>query len=199
MIVGLTGGIGSGKTSASNQFMALGIPVIDSDVIAREVVLPGMPALSAISEHFGTTIIQDDGQLNRAALRQKIFQDNHEKQWLETLLHPLIRERTINQLTEASKGKPYIILSSPLLLETDQHTLCDAIVIVDLLEQQQVERATRRDKNSTEQIKRIISAQISREERLTRADYILDNSGSYEQLIEQVNSLDKLLRSKHLS
>ena len=199
MIVGLTGGIGSGKTSASNQFMALGIPVIDSDVIAREVVLPGMPALSAISEHFGTAIIQDDGQLNRAALRQKIFQDNHEKQWLESLLHPLIRERTINQLTEASKGKPYIILSSPLLLETDQHTLCDAIVIVDLLEQQQVERATRRDKNSTEQIKRIIAAQISREERLTRADYILDNSGSYEQLIEQVNSLDKLLRSIHLS
>lgn len=199
MIVGLTGGIGSGKTSASNQFMALGIPVIDSDVIAREVVLPGMPALSAISEHFGTAIIQDDGQLNRAALRQKIFQDNHEKQWLESLLHPLIRERTINQLTEASKGKPYIILSSPLLLETDQHTLCDVIVIVDLLEQQQVERATRRDKNSTEQIKRIIAAQISREERLTRADYILDNSGSYEQLIEQVNSLDKLLRSIHLS
>jgi dephospho-CoA kinase len=199
MIVGLTGGIGSGKTSASNQFMALGIPVIDSDVIAREVVLPGMPALSAISEHFGTAIIQDDGQLNRAALRQKIFQDNHEKQWLESLLHPLIRERTINQLREASTGKPYIILSSPLLLETDQHTLCDAIVIVDLLEQQQVERATRRDKNSTEQIKRIIAAQISREERLTRADYILDNSGSYEQLIEQVNSLDKLLRSKHLS
>ena len=199
MIVGLTGGIGSGKTSASNQFMALGIPVIDSDVIAREVVLPGMPALSAISEHFGTAIIQDDGQLNRAALRQKIFQDNHEKQWLESLLHPLIRERTINQLTEASKGKPYIILSSPLLLETDQHTLCDVIVIVDLLEQQQVERATRRDKNSTEQIKLIIAAQISREERLTRADYILDNSGSYEQLIEQVNSLDKLLRSKHLS
>jgi dephospho-CoA kinase len=199
MIVGLTGGIGSGKTSASNQFMALGIPVIDSDVIAREVVLPGMPALSAISEHFGTAITQDDGQLNRAALRQKIFQDNHEKQWLESLLHPLIRERTINQLTEESKGKPYIILSSPLLLETDQHTLCDAIVIVDLLEQQQVERATRRDKNSTEQIKRIIAAQISREERLTRADYILDNSGSYEQLIEQVNSLDTLLRSKHLS
>ncbi len=199
MIVGLTGGIGSGKTSASNQFMALGIPVIDSDVIAREVVLPGMPALSAISEHFGTAILQDDGQLNRAALRQKIFQDNHEKQWLESLLHPLIRERTINQLTEASKGKPYIILSSPLLLETDQHTLCDVIVIVDLLEQQQVERATRRDKNSTEQIKRIIAAQISREERLTRADYILDNSGSYEQLIEQVNSLDKLLRSIHLS
>lgn len=199
MIVGLTGGIGSGKTSASNQFMALGIPVIDSDVIAREVVLPGMPALSAISEHFGTAIIQDDGQLNRAALRQKIFQDNHEKQWLESLLHPLIRERTINQLTEASKGKPYIILSSPLLLETDQHTLCDVIVIVDLLEQQQVERATRRDKNSTEQIKRIIAAQISREERLTRADYILDNSGSYEQLIEQVNNLDKLMRSKHLS
>ena len=196
MIVGLTGGIGSGKTSASNQFMALGIPVIDSDVIAREVVLPGMPALSAISEHFGTAIIQDDGQLNRAALRQKIFQDNHEKQWLESLLHPLIRERTINQLTEASKGKPYIILSSPLLLETDQHTLCDVIVIVDLLEQQQVERATRRDKNSTEQIKRIIAAQISREERLANADYILDNSGSYEQLIEQVNSLDKLLRSK---
>ena len=199
MIVGLTGGIGSGKTSASNQFMALGIPVIDSDVIAREVVLPGQPALSAISEHFGTAIIQDDGQLNRAALRQKIFQDNHEKQWLESLLHPLIRERTINQLTEASKGKPYIILSSPLLLETDQHTLCDVIVIVDLLEQQQVERATRRDKNSTEQIKCIIAAQISREERLTRADYILDNSGSYDQLIEQVNSLDKLLRSKHLS
>lgn len=199
MIVGLTGGIGSGKTSASNQFMALGIPVIDSDVIAREVVLPGMPALSAISKHFGTAILQDDGQLNRAALRQKIFQDNHEKQWLESLLHPLIRERTINQLTEASKGKPYIILSSPLLLETDQHTLCDVIVIVDLLEQQQVERATRRDKNSTEQIKRIIAAQISREERLTRADYILDNSGSYEQLIEQVNSLDKLLRSIHLS
>ncbi|WP_075178772.1 dephospho-CoA kinase [Neptunomonas phycophila] len=199
MIVGLTGGIGSGKTSASNQFMALGIPVIDSDVIAREVVLPGMPALSAISEHFGTAILQDDGQLNRAALRQKIFQDNHEKQWLESLLHPLIRERTINQLTEASKGKPYIILSSPLLLETDQHTLCDVIVIVDLLEQQQVERATRRDKNSTEQIKRIIAAQISREERLTRADYILDNSGSYEQLIEQVNNLDTLLRSKHLS
>ena len=199
MIVGLTGGIGSGKTSASNQFMALGIPVIDSDVIAREVVLPGQPALSAISEHFGTAILQEDGQLNRAALRQKIFQDNHEKQWLESLLHPLIRERTINQLTEASKGKPYIILSSPLLLETDQHTLCDVIIIVDLLEQQQVERATRRDKNSTEQIKRIIAAQISREERLTRADYILDNSGSYEQLIEQVNSLDTLLRPKHLS
>jgi len=196
MIIGLTGGIGSGKTAASDQFIKLGVPVVDSDIIAREVVLPGTVALAAIASHFGNRVLLKDGTLDRAYLRQTIFQDSDEKQWLEDILHPLIRESTVNQLAESEKKHPYTILASPLLLETDQYTLCDAIVIVDISEELQIKRASLRDQNSTEQIKRIIATQTSRKERLAKADYVLDNSGSLEHLIKQVNTLDRRLRDR---
>lgn len=196
MIIGLTGGIGSGKTAASDQFIKLGVPVVDSDIIAREVVLPGTVALAAIASHFGNRVLLKDGTLDRAYLRQTIFQDSDEKQWLEDILHPLIRESTVNQLAESEKNHPYTILASPLLLETDQYTLCDAIVIVDISEELQIKRASLRDQNSTEQIKRIIATQTSRKERLAKADYVLDNSGSLEHLIKQVNTLDRRLRDR---
>lgn len=187
LIIGLTGGIGSGKSAASQQFEALGIKVVDADIVAREVVQPGTPALQEISRHFGSEILQEDGQLNRAALRKIIFSDASQRTWLEQLLHPIIRASIINQLNEASCY--YSILASPLLLETDQHELCDRIIVVDCSEEQQLERSCRRDANSAEQIKRIISTQMPRQERLAKADYIIDNSNTVETLNTQVEQL----------
>jgi len=196
LVVGVTGGIGSGKSEATRRFEALGITVVDADVAARIIVEPGGSALAAIADHFGSDIIAADGTLDRAALRQRIFADDAERHWLERLTHPLIGEEIRNQL-DASRSD-YSILSSPLLLETQQKNLVDCVVVVDVPEDVQLERATARDANSEDQIRRIMAAQMSREQRLEMADIVIDNSKPLAELDEIVSELHKefLLRAE---
>ena len=190
LIIGITGGIGSGKTAVSDRFMNLGITVVDADIVAREVVEPGTPGLSAIQQHFGDSILNTDGTLDRASLRNLVFSSPAERKWLEGLLHPIIRESIVSQLNSAQSA--YAILASPLLLETDQHQLCNEIVVVDVPEALQIERSCSRDNNSAEQIRKIIAAQMSRHERLDKASHIIDNSGPQTALDSQVDHLHAL-------
>ncbi|MDG1820088.1 MAG: dephospho-CoA kinase [Porticoccaceae bacterium] len=186
-IVGLTGGIGTGKSTVAEAFRQLGITTVDADRASRAVVEPGMPALKSIAEQFGSEIIQGDGSLDRAALRTIIFSDPTQKNWLESLLHPLIRQWIVEQLHRAAG--PYVILESPLLYETDQHQLVDTVLLVDLPVAQQIERASVRDNNQSEQIKRIIAAQMPREEKLSRADWVFDNTQPLETVAARVAAL----------
>lgn len=187
LIIGLTGGIGSGKSEVSRRFQSLGIVVVDADEVARLVVEPGQPALAAIAEHFGGDILSRDGRLNRALLRKIIFSDPEEKRWLEGLLHPLINQEIRRQL--ASADSPYAILSSPLLLETRQHELVDRILVIDASEALQVARASSRDGNTIEQIEAIMATQLNREMRISKADDIIHNHGDLPELDQQVNAL----------
>ncbi|GMU46702.1 MAG: hypothetical protein AMXMBFR26_14840 [Porticoccaceae bacterium] len=188
-IVGLTGGIGSGKSAVAARFRALGIRVVDADQAARAVVEPGTPALAAIAEHFGAGVIQADGTLDRAALRRLVFDDAAERRWLEQLLHPRIGEWLQARLAEAPG--PYAILESPLLFEGTQHRMVQRSLLVDVPEEIQVARAAARDGNSPEQIRAIMAAQLSREERRARADDCIDNSGPPEALDAQVAELHR--------
>lgn len=197
-VVGLTGGIGSGKSAVADCFLALGITVVNADTASRKVVEKGMPALNAIAGHFGEDILQADGTLNRAALRRRIFTDPSEKAWLESLLHPLIGQWIQEQL--ASAEGPYVILESPLLLETGQHKLADRVLVVDVPESVQLERAMARDDTTEEQIRAIMAAQLSREDRLAGADDIIDNSGPKEKLHDKVKVLhDAYLKMAQMS
>ena len=186
-IIGLTGGIGSGKSTVAAAFRQLGVDTVDADQASRAVVEPGMPALAAISDHFSADILQADGCLDRAALRSIIFSDPQQKAWLEALLHPLIRQWIIQQLQHSSG--PYVILESPLLFETDQHQLADTVVLVDLPEELQIQRACARDNNLADQIKRIITAQMPRQEKLLRADIVFDNAQPLETVAGRVADL----------
>lgn len=185
-IVGLTGGIGSGKTAVSDAFAALGVSVVDADIVAREVVEPGSPALERIVERFGPGILCD-GALDRARLRALVFAEPHHKQWLEELLHPLIGERTRQQLAEAPG--PYVILASPLLIEAGSQALCHRILVVDVPEAVQVQRTVARDTDDEAQVRRIIASQASREQRLAAADDVIDNSDPLHTLSEKVEAL----------
>lgn len=187
MIVGLTGGIGSGKSEVSRRFEALGINVIDADIIAREVVSIGKPALKEIAERFGQKILNSDQTLNRGKLRELIFDNQNEKTWLEKLLHPLIRADIISQFKQSNS--PYQILSSPLLLETNQHELVNRILVVDADESLQISRAMTRDTNNRDQIKKIMKSQLHRSERRARADDIIENHGDLNSLDVQVTTL----------
>ena len=187
MIVGLTGGIGSGKSAVSAQLKALGISVVDADQVARDVVLVGSPALSHIAKHFGSQILLPDGTLNRAALRQQIFVDKAQRQWLESLLHPLIGAAIGEQLAVASST--YAVLESPLLLETSQHKNIDFVVVVDASEMHQRQRACQRDGAKADQIDAIIDTQMPRQQRLDKADWVLDNQHDLSHLSEQVLQL----------
>lgn len=187
LIIGLTGGIGSGKSEVSRRFQSLGIVVVDADEVARLVVEPGQAALADIATHFGSHIVSVDGRLNRALLRKIIFSQPEEKRWLEALLHPLINQEIRQQLADATS--PYTMLSSPLLLETRQHELVDRILVIDASEALQVARAGSRDGNSSEQIKAIMATQLSREARNSLADDIIHNHGDLLELDEQVNTL----------
>ena len=186
-IIGLTGGIGSGKSTVAEAFRQHGINTVDADSASRAVVEPGMPALESIGQHFGANILQQDGCLDRAALRSIVFSDPQQKAWLESLLHPLIREWIIQQL-QTSSG-PYVVLESPLLFETDQHQLADTVVLVDIPEELQIERASARDSNLADQIKRIIDSQMPRQEKLSRADIVFDNSQPLETVASRVADL----------
>ena len=187
LIIGLTGGIGSGKSEASRRFAERGVAVVDADVVAREVVEPGAPALIQIAAHFGSDILDADGHLNRSKLRAIIFSNPAEKQWLESLLHPIINTEIRYQLAKATS--PYSILASPLLLETQQFQLVDRVLVIDTSEQLQLERATHRDKNNEAQIKAIMQTQLSRQERCARATDIINNHGSIDELDAQVEKL----------
>jgi dephospho-CoA kinase len=189
LIVGLTGGIGSGKSSVTDLFTALGVPVIDADLVAREVVAPGEPALTEIATRFGAEIVDSSGQLDRQRLRGLIFSDPTARDDLEQITHPRIRERMVQQLDAINA--PYAILSIPLLIESGHDYNLDRILVVDVSEQQQLERAVLRDETTAEQIEAAMAAQCSRQERLAVADDIIDNSGSPEQLQVQVQQLHR--------
>jgi dephospho-CoA kinase len=196
LVVGVTGGIGSGKSAVTARFEQLGIAVVDADVAARVIVEPGGTALAAIADHFGRDILMADGGLDRAALRLRVFSEADERLWLEQLTHPLIGQEIRRQLAAASS--PYCILSSPLLLETQQHELVDCVVVVDVPEEIQLQRAAMRDANSEEQIRRIMAAQMQREQRLELADIVIDNSRPLSELDEVTSELHKefLLRAE---
>jgi dephospho-CoA kinase len=172
-ILGLTGGIGSGKSAAAQHFVDLGVHLVDADQAARWVVEPGRPALTQIAEHFGEGVLQADGALDRAALRELIFKDPPQRVWLEGLLHPLIREEIRQYLARAES--PYSILVSPLLLETSQHQMVQRVLVIDVPEAVQIERTVLRDKTNEEQVRAILKVQASREERLRRADDVIVN------------------------
>ncbi|RMJ03958.1 Dephospho-CoA kinase [Marinobacter litoralis] len=188
-IVGLTGGIGSGKSTVVRLFGELGVHWVDADDVAREVVEPGMPALTAIAEHFGDEVLLADGALDRAWLRQKVFAEPAERAWLEALLHPIIRDEIIRQLQPANYTLPYTLLVSPLLLETDQHELANKILVIDVPESVQLERTMARDNNSREQVERIMAAQMAREDRCAKADAIIDNNQPLVEVERQVAEL----------
>ena len=186
-ILGLTGGIGSGKSAAAEHFAELGIHVVDADHAARWVVEPGRPALSKIAEHFGNDVLQADGQLNRSALRSLIFADPEQRRWLEALLHPLIREEIASSLEQAQS--PYAILVSPLLIESGQHTTTQRVLVIDAPQALQIERTWLRDNTSEQQVQAILKAQASREERLRHADDVLVNDKDLAALKTEVERL----------
>jgi len=176
LIIGLTGGIGSGKTTITNYFKELGIDIIDADIIAREVVAVNSPALKAIAEHFGNEYLQADGQLDRSLLRSRIFSNEVDKIWLNELLHPLIRFNIVEQ-TKAAKS-PYCILVAPLLIENNLLSLVDRVLIVDVSEATQISRTLLRDSSSEKEIKAIMASQTNREVRSQTADDIINNDES---------------------
>lgn len=186
-VVGLTGGIGSGKTTVANLFHELGVQSVDADLVARDVVMPGEPALAAIVMHFGQSVLQNDGELDRAVLRSRIFADEAEKQWLNQLLHPLIRQRLLQQLTACTSD--YALLIAPLLLENKLQTYTDRVLVVDVPEELQLSRTTKRDQVPAEQVQNILNSQISRPERLRLADDILLNTVPLSQLHPQILQL----------
>ena len=188
-IIGLTGGIGSGKTTVTNFFADLNVDIVDADIIAREVVAVGSPALVSIKNQFGAEYLLKDGSLNRPLLRQRIFSDEQDKAWLNNLLHPLIREQLILQ-TKSAKSD-YCILVAPLLIENNLHKMVNRVLVVDISEEQQIARTTKRDKNSVKQVKVIIASQASREARLAVADDVINNDeeslGNVQKLIFQLH------------
>lgn len=187
-IVGVTGGIGSGKSTVANFFAELGIVVVDADIIARDVVAVGEPALDAISSYFGPEVIADDGSLDRAMLREHIFVNPVHRQWLEALLHPLIRERMIAQCQQATSA--YCLLVVPLLVENQLTELCHRVLVVDVTPEQQVARTLQRDKTDATQVHAIMKSQASRQQRLAAADDVLDNnSNDLNQLQQRVTEL----------
>ena len=190
-VVGITGGIGSGKTAVTDHLETLGIVVVDADKAARVVVEPGTPALAEIAAHFGSEILLDDGALNRAALREVVFNDSSQRQVLEGITHPRIREEIAHQLSAATS--PYVVLSSPLLLESGQNSFADYVVVVDVPEAVQIDRTMRRDDNSESLVKQIMAAQLDRQTRLSRADEAISNDGTLEALHAEVAALHERL------
>ncbi len=191
MLVGLTGGIGSGKSAAADRFAEWDIDVVDADLASRAVVEPGMPALQKITEHFGEQLLQADGSLDRAELRKIVFANVEERKWLQGLLHPLISQYLQVQIAESSS--PYCLLVNPLLLESGQGSWCDEVVVVDVSEEVQISRTMARDDNSRSQVEAIVAAQLKREDRLAQASRTLTNDGDLAHLYRQVDALHRTL------
>ena len=193
-VVGITGGIGSGKSAVTDHLETLRITVVDADKVARVVVEPGTPGLAAIAEHFGEDILLADGRLDRAALRKIVFDNPDERKVLEGITHPRIRDEISRQLSEANS--PYVVLSSPLLLESGQNTFADYVVVVDVPEEVQLTRTMARDDNSEALVKQIMAAQLDRKTRLSRADTSIMTDGSLEALYERVKKLHEDLLAR---
>ncbi|MEX0606691.1 MAG: dephospho-CoA kinase [Halofilum sp. (in: g-proteobacteria)] len=198
LIIGLTGGIASGKTSVTDRFAALGVPVIDSDILAREVVAPGSDGLAAVIDAFGSEYLDRDGALDRARLRQCIFSDDDARRQLEAIVHPRIGALRHQRLEEARRaGAPYCINSVPLLLETGLDTECDRVLVVDAPEAVQIERIQARDGVDADSARAILARQSGREARLQRADDVIDNGepvSAETSLTPQVRALDRKYR-----
>jgi dephospho-CoA kinase len=188
LVIGLTGGIGSGKSTVAELFAHHNVPIIDTDQISRDLTLPGSPALQQIQEKFGPTVIEH-GKLNRKLLRDIIFSDSEKRQWLEELLHPLIREEMRKQV-EATTA-PYCIVIIPLLFESPPNPIIDRVLVVDVTPEVQIERVAKRDMHSILQVEAIMQAQVTRESRLAGADDIIFNVEGPEYLVPQVEKLHK--------
>ena len=187
LVVGITGGIASGKTAASNRFAELGVPVVDADVIAHQIVEPGRPACKKVIEEFGPEIAIEDGGFDRAKLRKIVFADSKKKELLESILHPEIRKEILRQLSELSS--PYAIVVIPLLAESKSGYPLDRVLVIDLPEDIQIQRVKARDAITTEEAERIIHLQASRTKRLAMADDTIVNTGSIQTLNESVEEL----------
>ena len=189
LIVGLTGGIGSGKTTVANIFAELGAHIIDTDIIARKLVEPGQPALKEIVEYFGDHILRNDGQLDRKKLAEITFKDNTKRKILETILHPGIKETMLAEINTITA--PYCIIVIPLLLETEQESLVDRILVVDCDPEDQLQRVQNRDQRDKEQIHSIMNSQIPRNSRLNAATDIIENTDNILNLHDKVMALHK--------
>lgn len=196
MIIGVTGGIASGKSTVARAFAARGIPWVDADEVAREVVAPGEPALAEIAEHFGPEVLTPDGGLDRRALREIVFADAAARRRLERITHPRIRERLVAHLERLqAQGAPYVLLVSPLLFESGQDAMVDRCLVIDVPEETQIARTAARDGVDEAQARAIVAAQMSRTERLARADDVIDNSADEAGLAAQVAKLDRRYRA----
>ena len=191
--IGLTGGIGSGKSTACEIFSGLGVPVIDADTIAHNVVKPGMPALQLIIDEFSVNIITKDGCLNRKKLRDRIFINETDRKKLENILHPIIYENISHEAENINFS--YCIISIPLLLETGVSDIIDRILIIDVPRELQLARASVRDNASLNDIEGIIQAQVSRDDRLAAADDIINNDGDIKNLCKQIYNLHEFYKS----
>ncbi|MDK2676897.1 dephospho-CoA kinase [Vibrio vulnificus] len=188
LVIGLTGGIASGKTTVANLFQQhFAIDIIDADIVARQVVAPGSAGLTAIVDHFGVDILTHEGELDRGQLRQRIFAHSEEKQWLNALLHPMIRRKMIEDLAQVSS--PYALLVVPLLVENQLQTLCDRVLVVDVEEKTQLQRTMDRDGVDEQQVRAILKAQASRHERLALADDVIKNESKDQDLLQQITDL----------
>jgi len=190
LVIGLTGGIGSGKSTVADLFAKRSIPVIDADQIAKTLTEPQQPAFTAIIEHFSTDLLQQDGTLDRKKLRQIIFADVKERAWLEKLLHPLIRQSIEMQIQRLTA--PYCIVMIPLLLEVGPYAFLDRILVIDTTEDMQLNRVAARDKAEKQHIEAILNTQLKRDERLAKADDVIKNDGVFADLIPQVEKLHNI-------
>ena len=188
-IVGLTGGIGSGKTTVANEFANFGVELVDADVVAREVVEPGSDCLQQISQRFGEQILLADGQLDRSQLREIIFAEPAQKQWLNQLMHPAIRQLMLAQLQQAQSA--YVLLIAPLLFENNLQRYTNTTLVVDINEQLQCQRTSQRDRVSQQQVQQIIASQLPRQQRLSQADFVLNNEQPWPEVQQQIALLHK--------
>ncbi|MGR4997928.1 dephospho-CoA kinase [Vibrio celticus] len=188
IIIGLSGGIASGKTTVANLFNEhFNIDIVDADIVAREVVALGSDGLKQIAEHFGESILLEDGTLNRSRLRELIFSAPKEKQWLNDLLHPMIRDKIDSDLSKITS--PYGLLVAPLLVENQMQGMADRVLIVDVPAEVQIERTMSRDNVSREQVASILKSQASREQRLAVADDVIKNHTKNQELLPQITDL----------
>lgn len=190
LVIGVTGGIASGKTTVANLFhQEFGIEIVDADVVARQVVEPESEGLRAIEQHFGREVIQQDGTLDRAKLREIIFSQPEQKAWLNNLLHPMIRTQMLTDLAKVQSE--YALLVIPLMVENNLQSLADKVLVVDVDEETQVQRTVERDKVDVEQARAILSSQATREQRLSIADYVVKNNTENQKLLYQITELHK--------
>jgi dephospho-CoA kinase len=187
--IGLTGGIACGKTTVANQFAALGVPVVDTDLLAREVVAPGSPLLAQVAAHFGAAVLSPDGSLDRRELRTRVFAQPAERLWLEQLTHPAIRALTDER--SAAAGGPYVIVAIPLLVETGAASRFDRVLVVDCEPEVQLARLTARDGSTRDEALAMLAAQAPRAARLAIANDIIQNNGDIAHLRDQVEKLHR--------